>query len=421
MKNQKPEILRTPQSIIHIKHTISLRQYKYWVLLLRFYRDFFDSQEEPDKRGFYTVPVAKISDYMGYEPVTTELKTDFEALRREPILINFLGKDGKKATQGMGFISEWEITSKTIAFKLPSFLEAVMRGENDSLRIFQLLNWAIFNNFNGKYEAILYKLCKDYLGVGRTPYMTVEEFRDYVGLQENEYTAIDNFTRRCITNPIKAINDNEMSDIVVSVEYKRVGRKIEGLYFKAKKRKQQSLPYPVFAPHKAFLLAQVAISTQDQQTYMETMSPEEIQATIQRANEYADSLKEKGQKPKMTGIYHKAFSERWGVEYLEQQQAEQAEVAKTALAEKEQARVDQADKAKADKATQDKKQRYQSAFSAFSLLPENEQESLKTAFFNATDSTVRAKINAAQNKQIDIFGSPFVALPFRAFLVENGF
>jgi hypothetical protein len=205
IKNQKPVVLKTPQSIVHIKHTVSLRQYKYWVLLLRFYREFFELNEKPDKDGLYSVPIAKISDYMGYEPMKAELKADFEALRREPIIINFLNKDGKKATHGMGFISEWKITSKTIAFKIPSFLEEVMRGENESIRIFQLLNWSIFNSFNGKYEAIIYKLCKDYIGIGRTPYMTIGEYREYIGLKENEYTETRNFTRRCITAPILSI------------------------------------------------------------------------------------------------------------------------------------------------------------------------------------------------------------------------
>jgi hypothetical protein len=98
VKNRKNHqaVLKTPQSIVHIKHTISLRQYKYWVLLLRFYREFFEANEAPDEKGFYRVPIAKITEYLGYEPLKAELKADFEALRKEPIIINFLDKDGKK-------------------------------------------------------------------------------------------------------------------------------------------------------------------------------------------------------------------------------------------------------------------------------------------------------------------------------------
>ena len=421
VKNKKAIVLKTPQSIVHIKHTVSLRQYKYWVLLLRFYREFFELQEHPNKKGFYCVPIARISDYMGYEPMKAELKADFEALRKEPIIINFFDKDGKKVTGGMGFISEWEITSKTIAFKIPSFLECVMRGENEATKIFQLLNWSIFNSFNGKYEAIIYKLCKDYIGVCRTPYMTVQEYRDYIGLKENEYTSTDDFNKRCIKNPIISINKNEMSDIEVSVEFKRTGRKVEGLYFKAKERKQTALPFPEFEPHKAFSLAKVAISIQDQNKYLEIMPPEEIEATILRANEYGDCIKAKGQTVRMAAIYHKAFLERWGVQYLEQRKAEKAEAAKKLEARKEQDSLAHAKKTTAEQGAQDKKALFQKAFNDFLLLPENEQEALKQAFFEQADLVIKTKIKEEQRKGVDIFASPLVSSPFKVFLVENKF
>jgi hypothetical protein len=419
IKNQKPIVLKTPQSIVHIRHTVSLRQYKYWVLLLRFYREFFELNEKPDDDGLYSVPIAKISDYMGYEPMKTELKADFNALRSEPITINFLDKDGKKAIHGMGFISEWKITSKTIAFKIPSFIEKVMRGDEEAARIFQLLNWSIFNSFNGKYEAIIYKLCKDYIGIGRTPYMTIAEYREYIGLKENEYTSTDDFNKRCIKNPIKFINENEISDIDVSVEYKRTGRKVDGLYFKAKERKQTSLPMPKFEPHKAFALAKVAISIQDQHKYLEVMPAEEIQATIQRANEYAESIKAKGQKVQIAAIYHKAFLERWGVQYLEQQEAEQADIKNKIAAKKQQDTLEHNKKEKAKQATLEKKARYQQAFDNFLILPIEQQDEIKTEFMKMTDAFTLKKIKDSQTKGEDCFTSPLVIQNFKSFLINN--
>jgi len=419
IKNQKPIVLKTPQSIVHIKHTVSLRQYKYWVLLLRFYREFFDSGEEPDKEGFYSVPLARISDYMGYEPMKTELKADFEALRREPIIINFLNKDGKKETHGMGFISEWKITSKTIAFKIPSFLEKVMRGDEEAARIFQLLNWSIFNSFNGKYEAIIYKLCKDYIGIGRTPYMTIAQYREYIGLNESEYIQFFELNRWTIINPIKAINENEISDITVSVEYKRTGRKVEGLYFKAKERKQTSLPMPKFEPNKAFAFAKIAISIQDQHKYLEAMSPEEIQATIQRANEYAESIKAKGQKVQIAAIYHKAFLEHWGVQYLEQQEAEQTDAKKKLAAKKQQDALERNEKEKAGQTTLEKKAKYQQAFDNFLTLPIEKQDAIKSEFMKIADAFTLSKIKDSQIKGEDYFASHFVMQNFKNFLIDN--
>jgi hypothetical protein len=419
MKNQQPVILKTPQSIVHIKHTVSLRQYKYWVLLLRFYREFFELGEEQDKEGFYSVTIAKITDYMGYEPMKAELKADFEVLRKEPIIINFLDKDGKKATQGMGFISEWKITSKTIAFKIPSFLEKVMRGDEEAARIFQLLNWNIFNSFNGKYEAIIYKLCKDYIGIGRTPYMTIDKYREYIGLNENEYTSTDDFNKRCIKNPIISINKNEISDINVSVEYKRTGRKVDGLYFKATERKQSRLPFPEFEANKAFVCAKIAISIQDQHKYLELMLPEEIQATIQRANEYAENIRAKGQKVQLAAIYHKAFLERWGIQYLEQQEVEQTDLKNKIAARKQQDWVDHVEKQKIQQETLEKKVKYQQAFDHFLTLPTEQQAALKTEFIKTTDSFTLKKIKESELKGEDYFISALVIQNFKNFLINN--
>jgi len=387
-------VLKTPQSIVHIKHTISLRQYKYWVLLLRFYREFFEANETPDEKGFYSVPTAKITEYLGYEPVKAELKTDFEALRKEPIIINFLDKDGKKAQWGMGFISEWKITSKTIAFKIPSFLEGVMRGDDKEAKIFQLLNWNIFNSFNGKYEAIIYKLCKDYIGVGRTPYMTIDEYREYIGLKENEYILFKKLSIWTITNPIKAINKNEISDIQVSVEYTRTGRKVDGLYFTVKEKKQTSLPFPEFEPNPAFSLAKVFISIENQTKYLEEMPPEEIEATIKRANEYGESLKIKGQKVQMGGIYTKAFAEHWGIQYLAQQKADQAEAIKKIEAGKK--LETEAEKEKALK--QAERGKVEKMLANFEALPDSEKAELIEKYISTVVDVIRPTVQRAYKK-----------------------
>ena len=179
MNNQdKKPLTRTPQELVHIKHSISARQYKYWFLLLKGYKELIEANTQADKDGFYSVSLSDISNLMGYEPVKKELKADLEALRQQPIIINYLEKDGKPVTHGMGFLSEWKVSSTKISFKLPSFIEKVVQGNLEAKQMFLLLNWDIFNSFGGKYEAIIYKLCKDYIGVGRTPYFTVEEYRD---------------------------------------------------------------------------------------------------------------------------------------------------------------------------------------------------------------------------------------------------
>ncbi len=315
-------VLRTSQAVVHISHGISLRQYKYWILLLHFYRETYKQTLSSEGDGIYRVPIAKIAEYLGYEPVKSELRSDFEVLRKEPIVINILSKDGHKAQRGMGFISEWEISSKTIGFRLPTFLENVMKGLDDAKAIFHLLHWEIFSSFNGKYEAIIYKLCKDYVGVQRTPYMTIEDFRQYIGLQDSEYPQFAELNRWTISKPIKLINDSIISDILVTVDFKRSGRKVEGLYFKVQLKQQDmsiaSLTDKSHEPHPAFIDARITIPIAEQQTYLKNHSVDVILATIERANLFVDDKISKGEVVNIGAIYSSAFSGHWGVQYLEQ-------------------------------------------------------------------------------------------------------
>lgn len=322
--NNSLSLLKTSQAVVHISHGITLRQYKYWILLLHFYREAYKQSVPSEQDGTVRIPIAKISEYLGYEPVKAELRADFEVLRKEPIVINILSKDGHKAQRGMGFISEWEVSSKTVGFRLPTFLEDVMKGLDDAKAIFHLLHWEIFSSFNGKYEAIIYKLCKDYVGVQRTPYMTIPDFRQYVGLQENEYAQFAELNRWTISKPISVINDSELSDIFVTVEFTRKGRKVEGLYFKVEP-KQQAMTVGALTnlpgvSHPAFSEARITIPLTDQNAYLETCSPELIRATIERANNYADEKLGKGESVNLGAIYKSAFANQWGLQYLEQQE-----------------------------------------------------------------------------------------------------
>ena len=317
-------VLKTSQAVVHISHSISLRQYKYWILLLHFYREALQEGVESGQDALYRVPLSKLTEYLGYEPVKNELRDDFEVLRKEPIIINILSKDGHKAQRGMGFISEWETSSKTVGFRLPSFLQEVMKGLDDAKAIFHLLHWEIFSSFNGKYEAILYKLCKDYAGEKRTPYMTIGEFRHYIGLQENEYTQFAELNRWTISKPLKVINDSIVSDIAIEVEFNRNGRKAEGLHFKVKQKQQKlsiaSITETIKPTHPAFAQAKISISNDEQEDYLQKHGAELVMATIERANLYIDYKLAKGENVNIGAIYSSAFAGNWGTQYLQQKE-----------------------------------------------------------------------------------------------------
>lgn len=392
-QQKNTELLKTPQSLIHVKHNMTIAQYKYWIILLHDVKDQIQKGVEPDEKGFYYIPMKKINDML--EVKKSQRKSiifeDLRKLKDITVSYNILEKDGQKAKVGHGFISEWSVSNSRIGYVLPRFfINAMLELNENSKSIFQLINWEVFNSFSGKYEAIIYKLCKDYIGVGRTPYMTVEEYRDYIGLKEGEYSVTDNFTRRCIKNPIRNINKNEISDIKVEFILARKNRKIVGLHFEMEEKKQQSLPFPEFNPNPSFMFAKINIPIEKQNHYLEKYQPDQVEAIIGRANEYADETKQKGKKTNLEGIYNKAFAEGWGVENLEAEKKAQAEKEAQRKAESE---------AKADKKRKEAEKKAQ-----------EKQEKEKTIkIFNELDDEEKTKrIQAVIDDNMGFMGNIFL-------------
>lgn len=376
-KQGKKPLTRTPQELIHIKHSISARQYKYWFLLLKAYKELIENNTQADKDGFYNISLSDISNLMGYEPVKKELKADLEALRQQPIIINYLEKDGKPVTHGMGFISEWKVTSTKISFKLPSFIEKVVQGDLEAKHMFLLLNWDIFNSFGGKYEAIIYKLCKDYVGIGRTPYFTVEEYRDYIGLKENEYKQFFELNRWAISKPIKNINDNEMSDILVKVVLEKKGVKVVGLHFEMEyKATTPVLEIAPLEPNPAFEKALITIPPNKQLEYLGQFSEDQIRAIIDRTNDYIDKLKADGKKTSVGAIYNKAFAESWGLDNWEAEQKAKAEEEERKRQEKTKREAELKAKKEAEEREEQERAERERCFVVFETLPQDEQEAI---------------------------------------------
>lgn len=311
-------IVKTDQSFVHIKHNITIRQYKFWHLIIKSFGEQLENGVEPDSNGFFYQSTKDISDFIGYEVVRSELKNDLEGLRVAPIVVNYLEKDGLPAEHFMGFISEYKVLGKRVGFRLPSVIENIVRNKQQHQQMFLLLNWDIFNSFSGKYEAIIYKLCRDYVGIGRTPNFTLEKYREYMGVEETEYKEFKELNRWVIKKPVAELNKSELCDIEIDVEFEKKGRSVVGLYFKIKYARQNLLKLPLTLDDSAFKDTLINIPILDQRKYLDQFDSKEIYASISRANAYIEDLKSKDKEVKIGAIYHKAISERWGLIQLEE-------------------------------------------------------------------------------------------------------
>lgn len=316
-------IIKTPQELVHIRHTITLSQYKLWLLMLRAFRMEYEvSGEELQPETMCYVSLKELEAYFGYELKLSQLRDDLEAIRKEPILINLLTKDGKESQVGQGFIFMYEVSASRVGVVLPPLIRHAVCNLGTSSSIFHNLNWSIFNSMAGKYDAIIYKLCKDYIGVGRTPYMPLEVFRSYIGLEATEYTAFKQLSQSVIRRSLDRINTNPITDIEVACKYKKQGRTVVGLQFELTPKYQAGID---FGDHASFVYARVTIPQAKQQAYVKEFGAAAVEMSIRRANEYADEQRRLGKDVKYGALYRKAIEDNWGAELLRHQELEAIE------------------------------------------------------------------------------------------------
>ena len=93
-----------------------------------------------------------------------------------------------------------------------------------------------------KYAIRLYEMLIAWRATGKVPEIELSEFRNRLGVGDNEYTAMNNFKSRVLEPAIKQINEH--TDITVKVEQHKKGRTISGFSFRFK-QKQQAKPVEI--------------------------------------------------------------------------------------------------------------------------------------------------------------------------------
>ena len=87
-----------------------------------------------------------------------------------------------------------------------------------------------------KYATRLYEILIAWRSTGKTPVLTINEFRKQIGVIDSEYKIISNFKLRVLEPSIKQIND--LTDIDVTYEQHKKGRTITGFSFNFKQKQQ---------------------------------------------------------------------------------------------------------------------------------------------------------------------------------------
>ena len=112
------------------------------------------------------------------------------------------------------------------------------------------------SKLNSKYAVRLYELVIAWKATGKTPEFSLAEFRNKLGLIDNEYTAMNNFKKYVLDLAVKQINEH--TDIKLDYEQHKKGRTISGFSFKFKQKvKQQKIEQQQRDPNTADLFTKM--------------------------------------------------------------------------------------------------------------------------------------------------------------------
>jgi hypothetical protein len=209
---------------IQIQNNITLLQRRAWNVLLRNAYDRLPSEE------IHRIAIAELCRILGYASHNQEyLKDALRTMTTCSVEWNVLGKDGAEEWGVAALLADARIRDGICSYSYGAQFRQVLHNP----RLYARLDLSLQNQFDSKYALALWELCTDYLGAvrehGETPSIPLEQFRKLMGLT-GAYALFRELNKYVIKPAVTEIN--RVSDLKVTVDYQRKGRKVVALKFK---------------------------------------------------------------------------------------------------------------------------------------------------------------------------------------------
>ena len=224
---------------IQIQSKITHLQRRAWnVLLANAYNEL------PDK-DIHSVSMVELAAKLGFDSKNDEyLKGMIKSLVDCTVEWNILGKNNKQVWGAASLLGSVEIENGICTYNFPAHLRLKLYNPI----MYTRLNLRLQNEFKSQYALILWEVCFDYFDTdrdqGETPLIPLGVFKELMGLEKDEYPLFKELNRNVIKPAIKEIN--ALTDYLVEVEQKRIGRPIAELKFRISKGTQLPIQESVF-------------------------------------------------------------------------------------------------------------------------------------------------------------------------------
>lgn len=170
---------------------------------------------------------------------TVHLKKALRRIVSTPVEFNLMdGETDPKKDKGWrvsALLAEADLVDGHCEYEYSSGLASKLANPE----VYAVINVGIQRQFKSGYALTLYENCVRYRRTGSTGTMSLDKFRRLMGAMSPTY---DDFRRLSDLVIKKAVDEvRVVSDIAVTPEYSRTGRKVTGIKFKVEEKQQQSI------------------------------------------------------------------------------------------------------------------------------------------------------------------------------------
>jgi plasmid replication initiation protein len=255
---------------IHITHKINLVQKKLWNYLLK------HAYNELLTKIIFSISMSEIYTLLG-----TRNDKNIKSLLQSfmaTVAYNMFGKDN---------VNKWVRYELLPIVYIENGCLHYSFGEDFSKLLYKpqfyaLINLAIQEKLSSKFSLFLYELCLDYKGIGKTGWITLDEFRSFMGINYAEFKDINKYVIK------KAVTEiNKLTDINIELKLKYLGRKVIEIQFLVRPKLQYEneieayvdlhdevnyIEMPVVPDKQSFVPARVIDKSEDENLIISAMN-----------------------------------------------------------------------------------------------------------------------------------------------------
>ncbi|MBF0231922.1 MAG: RepB family plasmid replication initiator protein [Desulfamplus sp.] len=232
----KKQLVKKSNSLIESRCDLSLNQQKLVLAVIAMI-----SREDDDFKE-YRLSISEFRELMSLEGTGgyTEIRNAAKGIKEKNLIIS-IGENSELITS---WFSDIELRYKgEIGFYISSKLKPYLLQLKEYFTAYKLENVL---RLNSRYSIRLYELLKSHEYKNKPKIFNMDELKSLLYIEPEKYSRFDNFKARVLIPSISDVNKN--TDLIVTYQAKRAGRKVIGIEFSTEKK--QSPQRELFQPEE---------------------------------------------------------------------------------------------------------------------------------------------------------------------------